>query len=53
MKELENPTCPKCGHEMQIHFVESSGMDITPTGLMAYCARCQYRMKINSLDEKY
>lgn len=52
MEKLENKNCVKCGAKTSLRFVQSSGMDITPTGMFADCGRCGYSEKVRSLDEK-
>lgn len=52
MNKLKNPTCDKCGEEMTIRFVKSTGMDIGPTGMFADCGRCGFSKSIRALDDK-
>ena len=41
-----------CGGNTSLHFVKSTGMDITPTGMFRTCSRCGYEEKIDSLDDR-
>ena len=52
MYKIPDESCRKCGGDTSIHFVKSSGMDITPTGMFRTCSRCGYEEGIDSLDEK-
>ena len=52
MNKINDLPCRKCGGDTSIHFVKSSGMDITPTGMFRTCSRCGYEERIDSLDEK-
>ena len=52
MDKIPDEQCRKCGGDTRIHFIPSSGMDITPVGMRRTCSRCGYEEGINSLDEK-
>lgn len=52
MNKIPNTPCRKCGGETSLKFIESSGMDVEPTGLKKICYRCGFSEFINSLDEK-
>ena len=50
--KIENPPCDVCGANTTLRYVESSGIDIQPTGLFAICIRCGRRQKVKQLNEK-
>jgi len=50
--KLPDLPCKKCGGNTSIHFIKSTGMDITPTGMFKTCSRCGYKEGISSLDDK-
>ena len=52
MNEIPNSPCRKCGGDTSIHFVKSTGMDITPTGMFRTCGRCGFEEGIKSLDDE-
>lgn len=52
MNKLGKQICRKCGENMNIRYIPSSGMDIEPTGMRATCTRCGFSKMIESLDEK-
>lgn len=44
--------CPKCGDEMKMTWIPSSGMDIKPTGMKYTCGTCGYTEVKNEEDNK-
>lgn len=52
MYKIPDTECRKCGGSTSIHYVPSSGMDITPTGMFRTCHRCGFEEHISSLDDK-
>lgn len=52
MNKINNEPCIKCGGNTHLTYVQSTGMDILPTGLKRTCLNCGFEEFIKSLDSK-
>jgi predicted nucleic-acid-binding Zn-ribbon protein len=52
MNKIQDEPCSKCGGDTFVRYIQSSGMDIQPTGLKRECMRCGFYEFIKSLDSK-